>query len=53
MERVLGDIRIHIRSQLRGQTSEMLMGIKLANDKYNTAIALLNERCGKKQVMIT
>ena len=53
MERVLGDIRIHVRSQLRGQTSEMLMGIKLTNDNYNTAISLLKERCGKKQVMIT
>ena len=28
------------------------MGIKLINDNYNTAIALLKKRYGKKQVMI-
>ena len=28
------------------------MSIELANDNYNTAIALLKERYGKKQVMI-
>ena len=30
----------------------MLMGIELTNDNYNTAIALLKERYGKKQVII-
>ena len=30
----------------------MLMGIEQTNDNYNTAIALLKERYGKKQVMI-
>ena len=41
----------YLRSQLRGQASEMLMGIELTNDNYNTAIALLKESYGKKQVM--
>ena len=35
-----------------GQASEMLMGIELTNDNYNTAVALLKERYGKQQVMI-
>ena len=30
----------------------MLMGIELTKDNYNTAIALLKERYGKKQVII-
>ena len=41
----------YLRSQLRGQASEMLMGIELTNDNYSTAIALLKESYGKKQVM--
>ena len=42
----------YLRSQLRGQASEILMGIKLTNDNYNTAIALLKEHYGYEQVMI-
>ena len=42
----------YLRSQLRGQVSEMLMGIELTNDNYNTTIALLKELYGKKQIMI-
>ena len=42
----------YLHSQLREQASEMLMGIVLTNDNYNTAIALLKERYGKKEVMI-
>ena len=42
----------YLRSQQWGQASEMLMSIELADDNYNTAIALLKERYGKKQVMI-
>ena len=42
----------YLWSQLRGQASEMLMGIELRNDNCNTAIALLKERYGKEQVMI-
>ena len=34
------------------QTSEMSMDIELTNENYNTTIALLKERYGKKQVMI-
>ena len=65
MTRILGHTGIHkdkdvqnvdkfnyLRSQLRGQVSEMLMGIELTNDNYNTAIALLKELYVKKQVMI-
>ena len=42
----------YLLNQLRGQASEMLMGIKVTNDNYGTAKALLKERFGKKQVMI-
>ena len=42
----------YLPSQLRGQASKMLMGIELTNNNYNTAIALLKERYGKKQVMV-
>ena len=42
----------YLRSQLRGQASEMLMGIELTKYNYNTAIALLKEYYRKKQVMI-
>ena len=42
----------YLRNQLRGQASEMLMCIKVTNDNYDTAKALLKERYGKKQVMI-
>ena len=42
----------YLRSQLRGQVSEMLMGIELTNDNYNTTIDLLKELYGKKQIMI-
>ena len=42
----------YLRSQLRGQVSEMLMGRELTNDNYNTAVALLKERYEKKQVII-
>ena len=65
MTRILGHTGIHqdkdvqnvdkfnyLHSQLRGQVSEMLMGIELTNDNYNTAIALLKELYVKKQVMI-
>ena len=59
MAGILGLIRIHnvdkfnnLRSQLRGQASEMLMNIEPTSDNYNTAIALLKERYAKKQVMI-
>ena len=55
----MGLIRIHnvdkfnyLRSQLRGQASEMLMNIEPTSNNYNTAIALLKERYAKKQVMI-
>ena len=42
----------YLRSQLKRQASKMSMSIELTNDNCNTAIALLRERYGKKQVMI-
>ena len=37
----------YLLNQLRWQASEMLMGIKVTNDNYGTAKALLKERFGK------
>ena len=42
----------YLRSQLMGQGSEMLIRIKLSNDNYNNAAAILKKRHGKNQAMI-
>lgn len=42
----------YLRSQLMGQGSEMLIRIKLSNDNYNNAAAILKKHDGKNQAMI-
>ena len=47
-----GDKFNYLKGQLQGPASEVLSGLELTTENYNIAIELLQERYGKKQVMI-
>ena len=42
----------YLRSQLTGSASELLSGLELTNGNYDTAIQLMKDRYGKRQIMV-